>query len=107
LYAFERPRTPHFYDQVHTERTRKMATFTKLQSGNWRVQVRHKGRYISETFLRKDDARSWASKRRPKLIAAKPTRSAIARLSTYGDLIDLHIMDMAAVGKAPRRSKPA
>lgn len=35
-----------------------MATHTKLQSGNWRDQVRHKGRYINETFFRKNDARS-------------------------------------------------
>ena len=108
LYAFERPRTPHFYDQVHTERTRKMATFTKLQSGNWRVQVRHKARYINETFLRKDDARRWALETEVKIDRGEtPARSAIARLSTVGDLIDLHIVDMAAVGKAPRRSKAA
>jgi integrase len=85
-----------------------MATFTKLQSGNWRVQVRHKGRYISETFLRKDDARRWALETEVKIDRGEtPTRSAIARLSTFGDLIDLHIVDMAAVGKAPRRSKAA
>ncbi|PZV34446.1 hypothetical protein B5V02_32230 [Mesorhizobium kowhaii] len=35
----------------------KMATYTKLSSGSWRIQVRRKGRYVSETFLRRDDAR--------------------------------------------------
>lgn len=34
-----------------------MATYTKLGSGSWRVQVPRKGRYISETFLRREDAR--------------------------------------------------
>ncbi len=34
-----------------------MATFTKLKSGSWRAQVRRKGWYVSETFLRREDAR--------------------------------------------------
>jgi len=38
-----------------------MATFTKLPSGSWRVQVRRKERYIGETFLRRDHAREWAT----------------------------------------------
>ena len=33
-----------------------MASFTKLASGSWRVQVRHKGRYVSESFQRREDA---------------------------------------------------
>ena len=37
-----------------------MATFVKLGSGNWRVQVRRKGRYVSETFRRRKDADEWA-----------------------------------------------
>lgn len=37
-----------------------MAAFTRLPSGAWRVQVRHKGRYVSETFLRREDVRRWA-----------------------------------------------
>jgi len=32
-----------------------MATYSKPLSGTWRVQ--RKGRYISETFLKRDDAR--------------------------------------------------
>jgi hypothetical protein len=38
-----------------------MATFTKLSSGSWRAQVCRKDRYISETFLRREDARQWAT----------------------------------------------
>ena len=37
-----------------------MATFKQLPSGNWRVQVRRKGRYIGETHRRRKDADEWA-----------------------------------------------
>lgn len=33
-----------------------MATFARLASGNWHVQVRRKGRSASDTFLRR---RGW------------------------------------------------
>ena len=33
-----------------------MATYVKLQSGSWRVQVRRKRQYASNTFLRRSDA---------------------------------------------------
>ncbi|KYG20549.1 hypothetical protein SE92_09940 [Bradyrhizobium sp. AT1] len=32
-----------------------VATFIQLPSGNWRVQVRRKNRYVSETFRRRKD----------------------------------------------------
>jgi integrase len=85
-----------------------MATFTKLSSGSWRVQVRRKGRYVSETFLRRDDARRWAIEAERQIDRGEaPNESRIARLKTFGELIDLHIDDMCAVGKAPLRSKAA
>lgn len=37
-----------------------MATFTKLGSGSWRVQVRRKRQYVTNTFLRRHDAEEWA-----------------------------------------------
>jgi len=37
-----------------------MASFTLLRSGAWRVQVRRKGAYVAETFLRKTEAQDWA-----------------------------------------------
>ena len=37
-----------------------MALITRLPSGAYRVQIRRKGRYASETFLRRDDAHKWA-----------------------------------------------
>jgi integrase len=85
-----------------------MATFTKLDSGSWRVQVRRKGRYVSETFLRREDARQWATNAERQVDRGEsPASSRIARLSTFGELIDLHIADMKEVGKAPGRSKAA
>lgn len=85
-----------------------MATYTKLGSGSWRVQVRRKGRYISETFLRREDARKWATDAERQVDRGEtPTASRIARLRTFGDLIDLHVADMKEVGKAPGRSKDA
>ncbi|OHB31822.1 MAG: integrase [Phenylobacterium sp. RIFCSPHIGHO2_01_FULL_69_31] len=85
-----------------------MASFTKLSSGSWRVQVRRKGRYVSETFLRREDARRWALEAERQVDRGQtPTNSRIARLKTVSDLIDLHIDDMKDVGKAPGRSKDA
>lgn len=67
-----------------------MATFTKLSSGSWRVQVRRKGRYVSETFLRRDDARRWATEAERQIDRGEaPNDSRIVRLKTFGDLIDL------------------
>lgn len=85
-----------------------MATFTKLSSGSWRVQVRRKGRYVSETFLRRDDAQRWATEAERQIDRGEtPSDSRIARLTTFEDLIDLHIDDMRDLGKAPLRSRAA
>lgn len=85
-----------------------MATFTKLKSGSWRVQVRRKGRYVSETFLRREDARQWATDAERQIDRGDtPTASRIARLKTFDQLVDLHIADMKDVGRAPGRSKDA
>jgi hypothetical protein len=50
---------------VHTSCTPKsectrVAIFTQLASGNWRVQVRRKTRYVAETFRRRKDGEEWA-----------------------------------------------
>ena len=70
-------------------------------------QIRRKGRYASETFLRRDDARKWAQAETLVDRGLPPNRSSVARLHTFGDLVDLHIADICAVGKPPRRSKAA
>jgi len=85
-----------------------MASIHKEKSGTWRVQVRRKGRCISETFIRYDDAKKWGVDAERQIDRGEtPTLSRVGKLQTFGDLIDLHIADMKAVGKAPRRSKAA
>jgi integrase len=92
---------------VHTERTR-LATFTKLNSGSWRAQVRRKGKYVNETFLRRKDAEEWALEVERAIDRGEP---AIARTSrdakTFGDLVKLHREDLQEVGKRIGRSKAA
>ncbi len=83
-----------------------MATFKKLPSGNWRVQVRRKGRYLSETFRRHADAEEWAIATERRIDRGEtPKKRARVDPTTFGHLIELHIDDLKEVGKAPRRSK--
>jgi len=66
-----------------------MASITKLPSGAYRAQIRRKGRYASETFLRRDDAQKWA--RQAETLVDQglpPNRSSVARLYSFGDLVD-------------------
>lgn len=37
-----------------------MPSITKLASGNWRAQVRRKGRYSADIFRRRKDTEEWA-----------------------------------------------
>lgn len=85
-----------------------MASILKEKSGTWRVQVRRKGRCLSETFVRYDDAKKWGVDAERQIDRGEtPTLSRVGKLRTFGDLIDLHIADMKEVGKPPRRSKAA
>ena len=83
-----------------------MATFSKLNSGSWRAQVRRKGKYVNDTFLRRKDAEEWALEVERRIDRGEP---AIARGSrdakTFGDLIKLHREDLQGVGKRIGRSK--
>jgi hypothetical protein len=83
-----------------------MASIRKQKSGTWRVQVRRKGRTVSETFVRYDDAKKWGVDAERQIDRGEtPTLSRVGKLQTFGDLIDLHIADMTDVGKPPGRSK--
>ena len=83
-----------------------MATFKQLPSGNWRAQVRRKGRYISETFRRRKDADEWALDAERQIDRGEaPRASRLIEPTTVEDLIELHLADMKEVGKCPRRSK--
>lgn len=85
-----------------------MATFARLNSGRWRAQVRRKGRYAADTFLRRRDAETWALEveRAIDLGQATPSKTRKA-LATFKDLIDLHERDLHEVRKPIRRSKAA
>lgn len=93
---------------LHRICTTNMASIRKQDSGAWRVQVRRKGRSVSENFIRYEDAKRWAVDAERQIDRGEsPTPSRIGKLQTFGDLIDLHISDMKEVGKAPGRSKDA
>jgi hypothetical protein len=47
------------FRHITTTDCTRNADHAKLPSGSWRAQVRRKGRYVSETFLRRDDALRW------------------------------------------------
>ncbi len=83
-----------------------MATLFRLPSGRWRVQIRRKGRYISETFLRHQDAEVWAKDNEVRIDQGrKPNARGAHDPRTFGDLIDLHLQDVKDVGRTARRSK--
>jgi|TARA_A100001391_G_scaffold65878_5_gene41513 integrase len=84
-----------------------MATFTKLPSGSWRAQVRRKGKYASETFLRRGDAETWARKVEHKIDRGEPILCDPESTKTFAGLIELHRSDLAEVGKTLGRSKAA
>lgn len=99
------PNTPTFDLSLHTERTR-LATFVQLPSGNWRVQIRRKGRYVSESFRRQKDAQEWALDAERRIDRGEtPSSRAKIDPATFGDLIDLHLEDLKEVGRTARRSK--
>lgn len=78
------PRFPVFRRaSAHGAHT-KLATFTKLKSGFWRAQVRRKGQYLNETFLRRKDAEEWALDMERRIDRQEP---AVTRKSRDAELI--------------------
>ncbi|MCC8947832.1 site-specific integrase [Bradyrhizobium sp. Arg62] len=85
-----------------------MASFIQLPSGNWRVQVRRKNRYVAETFRRRKDGEDWALDMERSIDrSGSPKPRAAVKAKTFGDIVDLHVEDMHDVGRPPRRSKAA
>lgn len=85
-----------------------MASIRQLASGHWQVQIRLKGRKATETFLRHDHAREWASAAEVQVDQGRaPTVRRARSIKTFAALIDLHVADMKDVGKPPQRSKRA
>lgn len=85
-----------------------MANIRQLASGHWQVQIRLKGRRVTETFVRHDHAREWATEAEGQIDRGHAPSGRRARSAkTFGALIDLHVDDMKEVGKPPGRSKSA
>ena len=83
-----------------------MAALSRLPSGSWRALVRRKGVLASRTFRLKSDSESWAIAAERSIDTGGAVNSPrIDRNTMFGDLIRLHLHDMAEVGKPPRRSK--
>jgi hypothetical protein len=107
FYAIARRFFRLFDASVHTERTR-VATLTRLKSGSWRVQVRRKGKYVNETFLRRKDAEEWGIDIERRIDRQEPTTTRQSRdVQLFGDLVALHRQDLGEVGKDIGRSKTA
>jgi len=83
-----------------------MATYNKLPSGYWRVQVRRKRQHASRTFRLKSEGEQWALEAERAIASGRGVHaSRVDRHTTFGQLIQLHIADLTEVGKAPLRSK--
>lgn len=93
---------------VHTSEGKEtMATINKLPSGYWRVQIRRRRSYSSKTFRIKAAAERWANEQEARLERGDTVTNREGRHETIAGLIELHLADMAEVGKAARRSKEA
>ena len=83
-YAPISPNLPLYDDSLHTQRTRKWPPSPSSPSGAYRVQIRRKGRYASETFLRRDDAHRWARQAETRVDQGlAPNKSSVSRLTTF------------------------
>jgi len=83
-----------------------MASLNKLPSGNWRAQVRRSGQHASRCFRLKSEAEAWAREVEVAVASGKsPGAARISKKTSLRILVNLHIEDMAEVGKSPRCSK--
>jgi len=85
-----------------------MATIVRTKAGNWRAQVRRKGKYASRTFRLKSHATEWIIETERLIdIGCDPVPNKFGNPRTFADLVELHIADLLEVGKPIRRSKRA
>ena len=83
-----------------------MASITKGSfRGRWRVLIRLKGQVISETFLRWDTAGQWATEMEALIDSGQTPIGKQSRPIATRRADDLHLKDMATIGKAPGQSK--
>ena len=81
-----------------------MPTISKLPSGRYRVQIRRRGKSVSKTFRLRGDAETWGRQQEIRSDRGE-SLTTVPSGTTLGDLIDLHLNDMAEVGKPAQRSK--
>lgn len=74
-----------------------MATYTKLPSGNWRVQVRREGFYKSKSFPRKREAETWATRVEAEI--RQSDAGLISSSKLLSELIETYIQ------QTPRRGR--
>ncbi|MGY6661625.1 MAG: site-specific integrase [Glycocaulis sp.] len=84
-----------------------MATIMRLPSGSWRVQIRRKGQYASQSFLKRGDAEAWARQVESKIDRGEAVSVCCDPAVTFADLITIHENDLAEVGKQLGRTKAA
>ncbi|WP_213272020.1 hypothetical protein [Hyphomonas sp.] len=85
-----------------------MPKIYRMPKGQWRFQVRRKDRYVSQCFVCRKDAEEWALKMERRVDRGESVSKKIPDdLSTFWQLIDLHIADMLDVGKALSPSQNA
>lgn len=82
-----------------------MATFAKLESGSWRVQVRRAGFYRGKTFPTKRQAREWAETIEGQIADVQAKGYHLPKTLTVPGLIDLYCE--AHPGAAWGRTKSA
>ena len=72
-----------------------MASISKTEFGTWRVEIRRKGHYASNTFRRKAEADAWALETERRIDRGDDVSLPDPRLAkSFGDLVDLHISDL-------------
>jgi hypothetical protein len=85
-----------------------VASITRLKSGFSRAQLRRKGKYVNETFLRRRDAEEWSIDIERRIDRQEPTTTHKSRdVQLFGDFVTLHRQDLEEVRKDIGRSKTA
>ncbi len=93
----------------NTQRTRwiaKLAAIQKLPSGNWRALVRRRGIFKSDRLRRRKDVEQLAIETESRVDRGEcGSTKCVNKRSTFGNLIDIHIVDTHEVNKSRRHSK--
>lgn len=78
-----------------------MATYRKLQSGRWQVQIRSKNRApLSKTFSSKLEADKWARQTESQIDFGTFVDRSELDTTTFGDLIDRYLIEVTPLKKS-------